>query len=173
MHEMCASSLGQERFRSLIPSYIRDSSIAVVVYDISNRSSFLNSTKWIEDVRNERGVGDVVVALVGNKTDVAEKRQVSLEEGEEKSKKEGVIFNEVSAKAGFNVKALFRKLALALPNSSSGGGGGGGGGTAGCAGGGSVSSNGGSSTTADKSGVVKLGVPVVGSTAPAASGCSC
>ena len=37
---------GQERFRSLIPSYIRDSSVAVVVYDITNRASFLNSTKW-------------------------------------------------------------------------------------------------------------------------------
>jgi len=37
---------GQERFRSLIPSYIRDSSVAVVVYDITNRASFLNSSKW-------------------------------------------------------------------------------------------------------------------------------
>jgi len=46
---------GQERFRSLIPSYIRDSSVAVIVYDISNRASFLNTTTWIEDVRNERG----------------------------------------------------------------------------------------------------------------------
>lgn len=45
---------GQERFRSLIPSYIRDSSVAVVVYDITNRASFLNTSKWIEDVRNER-----------------------------------------------------------------------------------------------------------------------
>eukprot|EP00929_Paragymnodinium_shiwhaense_P038578 TRINITY_DN20369_c0_g1_i5.p1 TRINITY_DN20369_c0_g1~~TRINITY_DN20369_c0_g1_i5.p1 ORF type:complete len:158 (-),score=12.18 TRINITY_DN20369_c0_g1_i5:186-659(-) len=46
---------GQERFRSLIPSYIRDSSGAIVVYDITNRSSFLNTAKWIEDVRSERG----------------------------------------------------------------------------------------------------------------------
>jgi hypothetical protein len=44
---------GQERFRSLIPSYIRDSSVAVIVYDITNRASFLNTTTWIEDVRNE------------------------------------------------------------------------------------------------------------------------
>merc|ERR1711912_210543 len=73
---------GQERFRSLIPSYIRDSTVAVVVYDITNRASFLNTTKWIEDVRNERG-NDVIIVLVGNKTDLSERRQVSLEEGED------------------------------------------------------------------------------------------
>ncbi|KAK7237092.1 retrograde vesicle-mediated transport protein [Aureococcus anophagefferens] len=46
---------GQERFRSLIPSYIRDSSVAVVVYDTTARASFLDSSKWIADVRAERG----------------------------------------------------------------------------------------------------------------------
>lgn len=105
---------GQERFRSLIPSYIRDSSVAVVVYDITNRASFLNTSKWIEDVRNERG-NDVIIVLVGNKTDLTERRQVSVEEGEDKSTKEGIMFIESSAKAGFNIKALFRKLATALP----------------------------------------------------------
>jgi Ras-related protein Rab-6A len=105
---------GQERFRSLIPSYIRDSSVAVVVYDITNRASFLNTAKWIEDVRNERG-NDVIIVLVGNKTDLTERRQVSVEEGEDKATKEGIMFIESSAKAGFNIKALFRKLATALP----------------------------------------------------------
>lgn len=42
---------GQERFRSLIPSYIRDSAAAVVVYDITNSSSFSNTSKWIDNVR--------------------------------------------------------------------------------------------------------------------------
>lgn len=64
---------GQERFRSLIPSYIRDSSVAVVVYDVANRLSFLNTSKWIEEVRTERA-GDVIIVLVGNKTDLVEKR---------------------------------------------------------------------------------------------------
>lgn len=130
---------GQERFRSLIPSYIRDSSVAVVVFDITSkppaptptplllkftkmtlnvktadRASFLNTSKWIEDVRNERGT-DVIIILVGNKTDLSEKRQVSVEEGEDKATKEGIMFIESSAKAGFNIKALFRKLAAALP----------------------------------------------------------
>ena len=108
---------GQERFRSLIPSYIRDSSVAVIVYDVSNRASFLNTQKWIEDVRVERGT-DVVLCLVGNKTDLGtDKRQVSTEEGEERAKKENLLFMEVSAKAGYNVKSLFRKLATSLPGS--------------------------------------------------------
>lgn len=42
---------GQERFRSLIPSYIRDSSVAVVVYDITSTASFANTSKWVDDVR--------------------------------------------------------------------------------------------------------------------------
>jgi small GTP-binding protein len=111
---------GQERFRSLIPAYIRDSSVAIVCYDITNRASFLNTEQWIDDVRSERG-NDVVIMLVGNKTDVQERRQVSAEEGQAKAKDYGVLFIETSAKAGFNVKALFRKLALALPGVDGGG----------------------------------------------------
>ncbi|KAJ4838192.1 Ras- protein RABH1b [Turnera subulata] len=90
---------GQERFRSLIPSYIRDSSVAVI---------------WIEEVRTERGT-DVIIVLVGNKTDLVEKRQVSIEEGEAKARELNVMFIETSAKAGFNIKPLFRKIAAALP----------------------------------------------------------
>lgn len=105
---------GQERFRSLIPSYIRDSSVAVVVYDITNRKSFEQTSKWIDDVRTERGQ-DVIIMLVGNKTDLADKRQVSIDEGESKAKELNVMFIETSAKAGFNVKALFRRVAAALP----------------------------------------------------------
>lgn len=105
---------GQERFRSLIPSYIRDSSVAVVVYDVTNKASFGNCDKWIEDVRAERG-GDVIIMLVGNKTDLADKRQVTAEEGEAKAKKLNVLFFETSAKSNSNIKQMFRKLAEALP----------------------------------------------------------
>ncbi|KAI8875295.1 ras-domain-containing protein [Backusella circina FSU 941] len=105
---------GQERFRSLIPSYIRDSSVAIIVYDISNRESFLSTSKWIEDVRAERG-NEAIVVLVGNKTDLNEKREVTVEEGEKKAKELNTMFVETSAKAGFNVKILFRKVAQALP----------------------------------------------------------
>ena len=74
----------------------------------------MNTSKWIEDVRNERG-NDVIIVLVGNKTDLSDRRQVSAEEGEDKATKENIMFIESSAKAGFNIKALFRKLATALP----------------------------------------------------------
>ncbi|BBH02968.1 Ras-related small GTP-binding family protein [Prunus dulcis] len=89
---------GQERFRSLIPSYIRDSSVAVIVYDVASRQTFLNTSKWIDEVRTEREV-----------------MQVSVEEGEAKGRDLNVMFIETSAKAGFNIKALFRKIAAALP----------------------------------------------------------
>merc|ERR1712021_284997 len=92
---------GQERFRSLIPSYIRDSSVAVVVYDTTSRASFLSSSKWIDDIRTERG-DDVMIMLVGNKTDLSDRREVSIEEGESKAAEEKTLFIETSAKAGFN-----------------------------------------------------------------------
>ncbi|UYV80920.1 RAB6B [Cordylochernes scorpioides] len=116
---------GQERFRSLIPSYIRDSTVAVVVYDITNANSFHQTSKWIDDVRTERG-NDVIIMLVGNKTDLTDKslgsiavwrelwrhpvgvcsRQVSTEEGDRKSKELNVMFIETSAKSGYNVKQV-------------------------------------------------------------------
>ncbi|VDL79782.1 unnamed protein product [Nippostrongylus brasiliensis] len=105
---------GQERFRSLIPSYIRDSTVAVVVYDITNANSFHQTSKWIDDVRTERG-SDVIIMLVGNKTDLGDKRQVSTEEGQRKANELNVMFIETSAKAGYNVKQLFRRIAGALP----------------------------------------------------------
>ncbi|KAG1054111.1 hypothetical protein G6F43_003856 [Rhizopus delemar] len=105
---------GQERFRSLIPSYIRDSSVAVIVYDISNRQSFINTSKWIDDVRAERGE-DVIIVLVGNKSDLSDKREVTTDDGEKRAKELSVMFIETSAKAGHNVKTLFKKIAQSLP----------------------------------------------------------
>lgn len=105
---------GQERFRALIPSYIRDCSVAIIVYDITNHKSFENTSKWIDDVKAERG-NEVIIMLVGNKNDMSDKRTVSIEEGENKAKEHGIMFIETSAKAGFNIKPLFRKVASALP----------------------------------------------------------
>ena len=117
---------GQERFRSLIPSYIRDSSVAVVVYDITSQKSFAQTRKWVDDVRGERG-NDVIIVLVGNKTDLGNeggKREVSQAQGEEEAKKQGCMFVETSAKVGHNVKSLFKRIAQALPGMDEGGGGG-------------------------------------------------
>ena len=105
---------GQERFRSLIPSYIRDSAVAVVVYDTTSKGSFASTRKWVEDVRAERG-SDVIVVLVGNKTDLEDKRDVTQEEGEGLAKELDALFVETSAKAGKNIKTLFRQIASVLP----------------------------------------------------------
>ena len=104
---------GQERFRSLIPNYIRDSSVAVIVFDLTNKQTFSSLDKWIEDVRNERG-NSVIVAVVGNKIDKTEERCISREEAEAKAKQYGAIYYETSAKTGENVAELFRGIAIAI-----------------------------------------------------------
>lgn len=102
--------------------------MAVVVYDITSEwylhrkridiiqslsppdgNSFQQVNKWIEDVRAERG-NDVIIMLVGNKTDLQDKRQVSMEEGERKAGELGVMFIETSAKAGYNVKQVSTRV---------------------------------------------------------------
>lgn len=80
----------------------------------SDANSFNQTSKWIDDVRTERG-NDVIIMLVGNKTDLQDKRQVSTEDGEKKAKELNVMFIETSAKSGFNVKQLFRRVAASLP----------------------------------------------------------
>jgi Ras-related protein Rab-6A len=64
---------GQERFKSLIPSYIKDSAVAIVVYDITSIQSFRSVNKWIEDARNLRD-DEVLLVLVGNKSDLTSER---------------------------------------------------------------------------------------------------
>ena len=73
----------------------------------TDANSFQQVNKWIEDVRAERG-NDVIIMLVGNKTDLQDKRQVSMEEGERKAQELNVMFIETSAKAGYNVKQVSR-----------------------------------------------------------------
>ena len=58
---------------------------------------------------------DVIIALVGNKIDLSSARQVTKEDGQRFALKEDVQFIETSAKAGFNIKALFRQIAQTLP----------------------------------------------------------
>lgn len=69
--------------------------------------------KWIDEVKTQRG-DNIILVLVGNKTDMPDKK-VSTEEGEAKAKNFGCIFMETSAKAGYNVKALFNRIAEELP----------------------------------------------------------
>jgi len=105
---------GQERFRTLIPTYIRDCHIAIVVFDLTTRASFNSLSKWVEDVRNERG-NDVVLVIVGNKADVPDKIVIPTEEGEAKSRELETLYMEVSAKTGYNINNLFQMIANYLP----------------------------------------------------------
>jgi len=105
---------GQERFRSLIPSYIRDSSVAVVVYAVDNLDSFDSVDKWIEEVRKERE-DEVLLVLVGNKIDL-HRKEVSSQEGAAKARDYKAIFIETSAKTADNVHELFDKIARQLPD---------------------------------------------------------
>ncbi|KAJ3254779.1 Ras- protein Rab-6B [Boothiomyces macroporosus] len=104
---------GQERFRSLIPTFIRNSRVAIVVYDITNRSSFTKVNSWVRDVRNECGE-DIKVVIIGNKVDMDSSRKVWPEEGEELATKLNAIFMETSAKTGSNVQAMFKKIVMDL-----------------------------------------------------------
>jgi len=105
---------GQEKFRSLIPSYVRDAAVVFVLYDIANLASFYNVDEWIMKVRDERG-DDSIVILVGNKSDLDNERQVSYDQGKKKAEEYGVMFDEASARTGDNIKQVFRRAAASIP----------------------------------------------------------
>jgi Ras-related protein Rab-6A len=117
---------GQEKFRSLTPTYIKDANVAVIVYDISNRNSFDGIEKWIKDVQEHRG-DDAVLAVVGNKCDLESARYrifpivwlkidrcVTPEEGYEKAKTYDALWVETSANTGQGIQELFRDVTTIL-----------------------------------------------------------
>jgi Ras-related protein Rab-6A len=104
---------GQERFRSLIPFYIRDSSMAVIVYDVSNPETFEAAKSWHKTVINERG-SDVVCILVGNENDLESK--VSPETVATFCKPLAIATIETCAKTGQNVARLFKLVSESLPD---------------------------------------------------------
>ena len=103
-------SAGQEKYKGLIPSYVRNSSIVFIVYDVSNRSSFDNVSNWISFVKN---IEKTTMILCGNKIDLT--REVQTNEGEELAKKEGLLFFECSAKTNENIKKMFFSSIAGLP----------------------------------------------------------
>jgi len=99
---------GQERYHSLVRTYYKNALGVLLVYDISQRDSFKNLGKWIEDIKRYSNQ-EVSIMLVGNKADLEHtKRQVSTEEGQEfaiENQLEGFV--ETSASDGNNVETAF------------------------------------------------------------------
>ena len=98
---------GQEKFRSLIPMYIRESNIILLVYDITRKESFDNIPRWFSDVLNIKS-NEAIYVLVGNKIDLKDQRKVTYNEGKKLADEKNIIFEEVSAKTGENFEELFR-----------------------------------------------------------------
>ena len=97
---------GQEKFRSLIPTYIRQSNIVVLVYDVTRQDSFDNIPKWFTDVTSMRS-DEAIYILLANKIDLSENRQITPEQGKKYADEKGIIFQEVSAKTGEGFEKLF------------------------------------------------------------------
>lgn len=97
---------GQENFQAITRSYYKGAVGALVVYDITRKETFEHVSNWIEDVK-EFGSKDVVIILVGNKSDLQDKRAVAFEEGKKLADEMGLLFLETSAKTSYNVADVF------------------------------------------------------------------
>lgn len=104
---------GQESFRSITKSYYRGSICALLVYDITRRSTFDNLVRWLEDLRDV-AYNKMVVLLIGNKDDLSAEREVSTEEGEQFASKNNLLFFETSAKTGHNIGEAFMQSATVI-----------------------------------------------------------
>ena len=108
VHLLLYDTAGQEKFRSLIPMYTRDANIIILVYDITRKESFNHIPDWINGLTNVN-FDNVIFALVGNKIDLDDKREVNKEEGIKLAQEKKCIFEEVSAKTAENFSELFYK----------------------------------------------------------------
>lgn len=98
----------QERFLPVLPKYFQGSAVAALIYDITNRESF-DKLKYWKDLLNE-SVGEIPIVIVGNKTDLEEKRKVAIKEGEKLASDFETEYFEVSAKEDNNLYPVFRKI---------------------------------------------------------------
>jgi small GTP-binding protein len=97
---------GNEKYRSLIPTYSRDANIFLIIYDITNKDSFINIGDRLNDISKNK---DYIPVLIGNKKDLENDRAVTIKEGEDFAKEKGFIFSEVSSKTGEGIEDLFYK----------------------------------------------------------------
>ena len=105
---------GQEIYRSLISSFYKNSSLAMIMYSIEDEESFRHLDYWIKEIKNNSNPS-IKIILIGNKVDLEDKRTVSKEEEEKFAKENGIEeVYETSAKTGFNAKNIFCRAAQIL-----------------------------------------------------------
>ncbi|XP_067621351.1 ras-related protein Rab-14 [Eurosta solidaginis] len=101
---------GQERFRAVTRSYYRGAAGALMVYDITRRSTYNHLSSWLTDTRNLTNP-NTVIFLIGNKSDLESTREVTYEEAKEFADENGLMFLEASAMSGQNVEEAFLETA--------------------------------------------------------------
>ncbi|KAL4451772.1 hypothetical protein ABPG75_007434 [Micractinium tetrahymenae] len=104
---------GQERYRAITNAYYRGAVGALLVYDVTRQKSFESIPRWLSELR-EHASPDMVVMLVGNKTDLRDQREVPTEQGQEIAQREGLMFIETSARDGSNVDEAFTRVATEI-----------------------------------------------------------
>ncbi|XP_009799542.1 ras-related protein RGP1-like [Nicotiana sylvestris] len=97
---------GQERYRAVTSAYYRGAVGAMLVYDITKRQSFDHVARWLEELRGHADK-NIVIMLVGNKTDLGSLRAVPTEDAKEFAEKENLFFIETSALEATNVETVF------------------------------------------------------------------
>ncbi|NWI42041.1 RAB17 protein, partial [Picathartes gymnocephalus] len=105
---------GQEKYQSVCHLYYRDAHAALLVYDITNKQSLSRAKLWLEELEKRFLPNEIVIALVGNKTDLAAEREVTTEEGEEFARTKGLLFMETSAKSNHQVNDVFMAVVQEL-----------------------------------------------------------
>ena len=106
---MIFDTAGQERFRSLASNYIRKANGILLVYDISDKNTFLNIENWMTNIKEESS-DTIPIILIGNKCDLDEQRKIQKEEGEQFANNNNLKFFETSCKDGDNVENCFIEL---------------------------------------------------------------
>jgi GTPase SAR1 family protein len=86
--------------------YYRGAQAAIVVYDITNQDTFGRAKTWVKELQKQASPS-IVIALAGNKADLASKRMVDLEEAQAYADEHGLLFMETSAKTAMNVNDIF------------------------------------------------------------------
>ena len=105
---------GSEKFRSITKGYFKNSTCALIVYDITRKSSFLKLDNWIEECKNNSANKNINLILIGNKLDLNDCRQVEKDEGKNAAENNGMAFYEASALTGENVDNIFFDACKAL-----------------------------------------------------------